>query len=104
MYFVIPKFQEIFNDFDVELPGLTLWLVDASKWVAGNASPDQSVPGAIWILLMPFLLFGLFKLIRVTGPGKAATLHLRKVTYHYSAPKPTSRGKDQEKTARQTPN
>ncbi|MCP4836349.1 MAG: type II secretion system F family protein, partial [Phycisphaera sp.] len=73
MYFVIPKFQEIFNDFDVELPGLTLWLVDASKWVAGNASPDQSVPGAIWILLTPFLLFGLFKLIRVTGPGKAAT-------------------------------
>ena len=73
MYFVIPKFQEIFNDFDVELPGLTLWLVDTSKWVAGNASPDQSVPGAIWILLSPFLVFGLFKLVRVTGPGKAAT-------------------------------
>ena len=73
MYFVIPKFQEIFNDFDVELPGLTLWLVDASKWVAGNSSPDQSVPGAIWILLAPFLLFGVYKLIRITGPGKAAT-------------------------------
>ena len=73
MYFVIPKFQEIFNDFDVELPGLTLWLVDASKWVAGTASEDQAVPGAIWILLSPIFAFLLFKLIRVTGPGKAAT-------------------------------
>ena len=75
MYFVIPKFQEIFNDFDVELPGLTVWLVNASKWVAGGSSEDQAVPGAVWILLSPFLIFGLYKLIRVTGPGKAATGH-----------------------------
>src|SRR5690606_18573764 len=27
MYFVIPKFQEIFIDFDVELPSLTIWLI-----------------------------------------------------------------------------
>ena len=73
MYFVIPKFQEIFNDFDVELPGLTLWLVKASKWVAGQSSEDQAVPGAVWILLTPFLIFGLYKLVRVTGPGKAIT-------------------------------
>ena len=73
MYFVIPKFQEIFNDFDVELPGLTLWLVKASKWVAGQGSEDQAVPGAVWILLTPFLIFGLYKLVRVTGPGKAIT-------------------------------
>jgi type IV pilus assembly protein PilC len=73
MYFVIPKFQEIFNDFDVELPGLTIWLVNASKWVAGGSSEDQAVPGAVWILLSPFLVFGLYKLVRVTGPGKAAT-------------------------------
>ena len=73
MYYVIPKFQEIFNDFDVELPALTLWLVDTSKWVAGNSSEDQSVPGAIWILISPFLVFLLYKLIRVTGPGKAIT-------------------------------
>ncbi len=73
MYFVIPKFQEIFNDFDVELPGLTLWLVDTSKWVAGNSTEDQTVPGAVWILLAPFILFAFYKLVRVTGPGKAAT-------------------------------
>jgi type IV pilus assembly protein PilC len=41
--------------------------------VAGTASEDQAVPGAIWILLSPIFAFLLFKLIRVTGPGKAAT-------------------------------
>jgi type IV pilus assembly protein PilC len=73
MYFVIPKVQEIFNDFDVELPGLTLWLIDASMWVAGKASPNQTIPGFVWILASPFLVFFFVKLIRKTGPGRAAT-------------------------------
>jgi len=73
MVFVIPKFQDIFNDFDVELPGLTLWLIEASNWMAGTASPDQVVPGAIWILAAPFIIFFLLKLIRKTNPGRAAT-------------------------------
>lgn len=73
MYFVIPKFQEIFNDFEVELPGLTIWLIDASMWVAGKASPDQTIPGWVWVLASPFLLFFFFKLIRKTGPGRAVT-------------------------------
>jgi type IV pilus assembly protein PilC len=73
MYFVIPKFQEIFNDFDVQLPGLTLWLIDASRWVAGQSSDDQTIPGAVWIVLSPFFIFILYKLIRKTGFGKAAT-------------------------------
>ncbi|NNM24605.1 MAG: type II secretion system F family protein [Phycisphaerales bacterium] len=73
MYFVIPKFQEIFEDFEVELPGLTIWLTNASMWVAGKASPDQAVPGAIWILVSPIVLFFMFKLIRMTGPGRAVT-------------------------------
>ncbi len=73
MYFVIPKFQEIFEDFDVELPGLTIWLTNTSLWVAGQASPDQAVPGAVWILLSPIVIFLLFKLIRLTDPGRAVT-------------------------------
>ncbi|MCA9284554.1 MAG: type II secretion system F family protein [Phycisphaerales bacterium] len=77
MYFVIPKFQEIFADFDVKLPGVTIFLIDASKWVAGNRSPDQNVPGAVWILFSPVLIFLFFKLIRKTGPGRAATDILR---------------------------
>jgi type IV pilus assembly protein PilC len=73
MVFVIPKFQEIFNDFEVELPGLTLWLIKASMWVAGKSTPDQVIPGWVWIVFSPVLLFLFFKLIRKTGPGRAAT-------------------------------
>ncbi len=73
MYYVIPKFQEIFNDFDVQLPKLTIFLVSASKWVAGQSSKDQVVPGAIWVLASPFLIFIFFKLVRKTAPGRAYT-------------------------------
>ena len=73
MYFVIPKFQEIFNDFEVELPGLTIWLIDASAWVAGTLYEGQVIPGAIWIIASPILIFLFFKLIRKTGPGRATT-------------------------------
>ena len=76
MYFVIPKFQEIFEDFDVELPGLTVFLIDASKWVAGTSTKDQAIPGAIWIALSPVLIFLFFKLIRKTEFGRAATDHI----------------------------
>ncbi|MHC4102417.1 MAG: type II secretion system F family protein [Planctomycetota bacterium] len=72
MVFVIPKFQEIFNDFQVELPGLTIWLIDISLWVAGKQA-GQSIPGAIWILSSPVLAFLFFKLVRKTGPGRAVT-------------------------------
>ena len=73
MYFVIPKFQEIFNDFNVKLPALTIFLIDASKWIAGSSSPDQRVPGVVWIIAGPFILFFLFKVIRKTKFGKAGT-------------------------------
>ncbi|MDZ4753938.1 MAG: type II secretion system F family protein [Phycisphaerae bacterium] len=73
MYFVIPKFQEIFDDFDVQLPKITIFLVTTSKWVAGQSSKDQAVPGAIWILAAPFIIFFFFKLIRKTAAGRAWT-------------------------------
>ncbi|MBX3353088.1 MAG: type II secretion system F family protein [Phycisphaeraceae bacterium] len=72
MYFIIPKFEEIFADFDVELPGITRTLINISTWVAGNM-PGQKIPGAVWIFLLPFAIFGFFKLIRMTKPGRAAT-------------------------------
>jgi type IV pilus assembly protein PilC len=71
MYFVIPKFQEIFKDFGVKLPAATMFLIDGSKWVAGTASKDQAVPGVIWILAAPFVIFFGFKLIRKTPIGRA---------------------------------
>lgn len=72
MVYVIPKFQEIFNDFEVELPKLTLFLVDASNWMAG-LNPGQTIPGWIFVLFSPVVVFLFFKLIRKTNPGRAAT-------------------------------
>lgn len=72
MYFVIPKFKDIFNDFDVTLPGLTLWLIDASLWIAGTPEAgEQAIPGYIWIVASPFLIYFFFALIRKTKPGRA---------------------------------
>lgn len=73
MYFVIPKFQEIFNDFNVKLPDLTLYLIAASKWIAGTSRVDQTVPGAIWVIASPFIIFFFFKILRKTGFGRAGT-------------------------------
>jgi len=72
MVFIIPRFEEIFSDFGVELPALTLWLINTSRWVAGN-NPDQAIGGWIWVVASPFLLWGFFKLVRKAGPGKAIT-------------------------------
>ena len=73
MYFVIPKFKDIFDDFDVTLPGLTLWLIDASLWVAGTPEGrEQAIPGWLWMLAGPFIIFFFFKIIRKTTAGRAA--------------------------------
>jgi type IV pilus assembly protein PilC len=72
MYFVIPKFQEIFKDFGVKLPAPTVFLIDSSKWIAGSASKDQAVPGVVWVMVAPFAIFFTFKLIRKTPIGRAA--------------------------------
>ncbi len=72
MYFIIPQFQDIFLDFGIELPALTLFLINTSAWVAGNASPDQTIPGAVWVLIAPFAIVILMKLLKKTRPGRAA--------------------------------
>jgi type IV pilus assembly protein PilC len=74
MYFVIPKFKDIFDDFDVQLPGLTLWLIDASLWIAGTPEGGtQAIPGYVWMFAGPFLIFFFFKIIRKTKAGRATT-------------------------------
>ncbi len=70
MYFVIPKFEEIFADFEIELPGLTQFLIEASAWVAGN-KPDQVVPGWAVVVASPFVLMVFLKLLRKTNFGRA---------------------------------
>ena len=68
MYFVIPKFITIFGDFDVTLPDITKALINTSNWIAGK---DRVVPGAVWIMLSPFLMMIIFKLLRRTDFGRA---------------------------------
>jgi type IV pilus assembly protein PilC len=72
MYFIIPKFEEIFADFGVNLPGLTVWLIDTSRWVAGQ-NAGQKFPGAIIVAVSPVIAFIFWKVIRKTKPGKAVT-------------------------------
>jgi len=72
MYFIIPKFEEIFADFGVDLPGITLFLINTSSWVAGTM-PGQSYPGVIVVIGGLILVPVLFKLVRMTKPGRAAT-------------------------------
>lgn len=70
MVVVIPKFQEIFIDFEIELPGLTVWLIDTSRWMAA-ADPGQAIPGAVWVVVSPFVAWLFIKLARKTEPGRA---------------------------------
>ena len=72
MWFIIPKFEEIFADFGVNLPGLTVWLIDTSRWVAGQQA-GQEIPGAVFVGLSPFAALIFWKVIRKTKPGKAVT-------------------------------
>lgn len=72
MVFIIPKFEEIFKDFGVDLPPLTMWLMATSRWFAGTM-PGQVIPGWIMVLPSPFILWFLFKIIRKTEPGRAVT-------------------------------
>ncbi|MFP4224035.1 MAG: type II secretion system F family protein, partial [Phycisphaeraceae bacterium] len=82
MVFIVPKFQDIFADFEIELPAMTKMLISASAWLAGPlleylggtaANPDQTIPGIVWIALSPIAIFFLLKLIRKTTAGKATT-------------------------------
>jgi len=70
MVFVIPKFKDIFEDFDIELPGLTLFLIDAANWMAGK-NEGQTIPGVVWVVFSPFVAMIFLKLARKTEPGRA---------------------------------
>ncbi len=72
MVFIIPQFEGIFADFEIELPALTMWLIKTSSWVAGN-NPGQTVPGAVWMLASPFIVAIIYKMIRKTPIGRATT-------------------------------
>ncbi|WP_432800262.1 type II secretion system F family protein [Poriferisphaera sp. WC338] len=73
MVFIVPKFEKIFEDFDTTMPGLTIFLIAASKWIGGRLYEDQMIPGIVWILLSPFAIFFGLKLFRKSHFGKYLT-------------------------------
>ncbi|MFG0305397.1 MAG: type II secretion system F family protein [Phycisphaerales bacterium JB040] len=73
MVFIVPKFEEIFAEFGVELPGVTQGLINTSRWFAGANSGQFPFQGAVTVLGGLIVVPILWKLVRKAGPGKAAT-------------------------------
>jgi type IV pilus assembly protein PilC len=67
MIIVIPKFKDIFLDFDTELPGITLILLNFSDWFVGGTPP-----GWIVVFFGPVVVMVLYKLIRSSAGGRYA--------------------------------
>jgi type IV pilus assembly protein PilC len=67
MIVVIPKFKDIFKDFDVTLPGVTMILLNTSDWILKGRPPGWAV-----IIFGPVVFYGLFRLVRSSQGGKYA--------------------------------
>src|SRR5947207_8489791 len=65
MIFVIPKFQDIFKDFKVELPAITKMLLSISRWFANDY-------GWAYILAFPIVWGLMIKLAKMSEGGKYA--------------------------------
>jgi len=63
MTFVVPKFEDVFADMDVDLPGVTLALLNASNWIAKQYG---------WAVMIgvPFAIIFLTRLIRMSETGR----------------------------------
>src|SRR5688572_21750876 len=66
MIFVIPKFEEIFNDFKLKLPAPTQLLIDISHFMA------PPTHGWAYVIATPFVIALLIKLIKMSEGGKYA--------------------------------
>lgn len=72
---VVPKFKEIFTDFRIDLPVLTQMLIGVSDWVVGRkvgpgGEVSDTVPGWIFMLGSPLMIWLLFKLIKQSQMGR----------------------------------
>jgi type IV pilus assembly protein PilC len=65
MVMVVPKFKEIFIDFDAKLPGPTIALINISSWFA-----EGTPPGWVIVLLSPVIFIMFFKLLRSFRIGR----------------------------------
>jgi type IV pilus assembly protein PilC len=62
---VVPKFRDIFRDFEAKMPAMTEMLISISNWFA-----QGTPPGWVIVLLSPILFFAIFKLIRQARIGR----------------------------------
>lgn len=67
MVMVVPKFRDIFKDFNAKMPAMTEVLIGISNWFASGAPP-----GWVFVLLSPILIIGTYKLIRQAKIGRVA--------------------------------
>lgn len=62
---VVPKFEEIFAEFDTELPAVTKALISASAWVANGRPPGWAI-----LLISPIGVLLIFKLLKQSKGGR----------------------------------
>ncbi|GJM23884.1 MAG: type II secretion system protein F [Phycisphaerae bacterium] len=67
MIVVVPKFEEIFKDFDTALPGATVLLINTSKWFV-----EGMPPGWLVVLLTPLAIYIFLKLLNQSKGGRFA--------------------------------
>ncbi len=65
MVFVVPKFRQIFEDFETKLPAVTEFLINTSRWFA-----EGRPPGWMVVVFSPVVAFILMKLIRQSTMGR----------------------------------
>lgn len=59
LYFIIPKFEAIFRDFGVQLPGITIFVIEASHSVVNTPLLPLLILGEVVLLFhLPFAYFG----------------------------------------------
>jgi type IV pilus assembly protein PilC len=51
LYFIIPKFEAIFKDFGVDLPGMTIFLIKASHFIVNYFYVVLLTPLFVWIII-----------------------------------------------------
>ncbi len=67
MIVVVPKFEEIFRDFDTALPKVTVALIEVSNWFVHGTPPGWAV-----VLIGPFAVFAFMKLMKQSKGGRFA--------------------------------
>ena len=63
LLFVIPIFIDMFADLDVEMPGITMWVMNTSKWMTAN-----------WYIILALIILVIvaYKMIYRTEQGRLA--------------------------------